>query len=207
MATRTRQPAKTASRARSAPKPRQVLGRDAWLEAARRALIEEGTAGVEVNKLAKRLEVTRGGFYWFFESRDQLLDALLDYWVQTSTLPFERIATAPGKTAPQKFQMLVDLWLDEKEYDPKWDGAIRDWGRTSTKVFDAVHAVDDQRIAFIEGLFIELGYKGKEAHVRARVTYYHQVGYYALGVRESRKQRLELLPFYTKVLTQRDADA
>jgi AcrR family transcriptional regulator len=189
---------KAAGRARQA---RQPLGRDAWLEAARRALIEEGTAGVEVNKLAKRLEATRGGFYWFFESREQLLDALLEYWVQTSTVLFERIATAAGQSGPQKFAALVELWISEKEYDPKWDGAVRDWARTSAKVLDTVHSVDQQRIGIIEQIFRDLGYKGKEAQVRARVTYYHQVGYYALGVRESRKQRLELTPYYTKVLT------
>jgi AcrR family transcriptional regulator len=182
---------------------RQPLGRDAWLEAARRALIEEGTAGVEVNKLAKRLDVTRGGFYWFFESRKQLLDALLLLWAQTGVQPFERIATATGQSGLQKFQALVDLWINEKEYDPKWDGAVRDWARTSAKVLDTVHAVDQQRISCIEHVFRDLGYIGKEAHVRARVTYYHQVGYYALGIRESRRQRLDLLPYYTKVLTQR----
>ena len=32
-----------------------ALGREAWLETARQALIAEGTAGVEINKLAKRL--------------------------------------------------------------------------------------------------------------------------------------------------------
>lgn len=194
MTIRTR---KTAGRVRQA---RQPLGRDAWLEAARRALIEEGTAGVEVNKLAKRLDVTRGGFYWFFESREQLLDALLDFWKQTSTVSFERIANAPGADGRQKFRALVDLWLNEKEYDPKWDGAVRDWARTSTKVLDVVHAVDDERIGFIEQIFRDLGYAGKEAHVRARITYYHQVGYYALGVRESRKRRLDLLPYYTNIL-------
>ncbi len=198
MATNSR---KAATRARQ---PRQPLGRDAWLAAARDALIEEGTAGVEVNKLAKRLEVTRGGFYWFFESREQLLDALLELWAQSSTVLFEKIATAPQLSGPQKFKALVDLWISEKDYDPKWDGAVRDWARTSSKVLDTVHAVDEQRIGFIEQVFRDLGYRGKEAHVRARVTYYHQVGYYALGVRESRKQRLELIPYYTKILTQRD---
>jgi hypothetical protein len=82
---------------------------------------------------------------------------------------------------------------------------VRDWARTSSKVLDAVHAVDDRRIGFIEQVFRDLGYAGKEAHVRARVTYYHQVGYYALGVREPRKKRLELLPYYTKILTQQDS--
>ena len=46
-----------------------------------------------------------------------------------------------------------------------------------------------------------MGYKGKEAHIRARITYYHQLGYYALGVQEFRKERRELLPYYQKMLT------
>src|SRR5688572_31801060 len=129
-----------ATKSRKAPnrsrQTRQPLGRDAWLGAARDALIEEGTAGVEVNKLAKRLDVTRGGFYWFFESREQLLDALLDMWVQTSIVQFEQIANARDQNGPQKFRILVDLWLNEKDYDPKWDGAVRDWARTSAKVLD-----------------------------------------------------------------------
>jgi hypothetical protein len=71
---------------------------------------------------------------------------------------------------------------------------------------EAVQAVDEKRITLLEKVFLDLGYHGRDAHVRARVTYYHQVGYYALGVRESRKQRLDLLPFYTKILTGRDSE-
>ena len=191
-------PRKSSRRKRTPPAP---LGRDAWLQAARAALIEEGTAGVEINKLARRLRVSRGGFYWFFASRAELLDQLLAQWADTSTVLFERVCKADGRSGIQKYQALTDLWIAEQEYDPRWDGAIRDWARTSTAVLKVVHAVDDQRIAFIERIFLELGYKDSEAHVRARVTYYHQVGYYALGIRESRRQRLELLPFYTQILT------
>lgn len=193
MATKSR---KTATRRR----PRS-LGREAWLEAARSALIEEGTAGIEINKLAKRLGVSRGGFYWFFESRDQLLDELLAFWVQTSTQLFERILRSHDRNGMREYQALVDLWIDEKEYDPRWDAAVRDWARTSAAVLSAVKVVDQKRIALLERLFRDMGYRGKEAHVRARITYYHQVGYYALGVQESRRERMELLPFYTRVLT------
>ena len=51
-----------------------------WVEIARQALIEEGIGGVRVDRLAKRLDVTRGGFYHNFEDREQLLDALLHLW-------------------------------------------------------------------------------------------------------------------------------
>ena len=182
-------------------KKRQPLGREIWLDTARRALIEEGTAGVEINKLANRLGVSRGGFYWFFKSREQLLDELLAHWANSSTLLFERILRAGGRNGMEEYRALIDLWIDEKEYDPKWDGAIRDWARTSAAVLSTVQSVDKKRIRIIEQIFLNMGYQGKDAHVRARVTYYHQVGYYALGVRESRNRRLELLPYYAKVLT------
>lgn len=187
-----------------AARKREPLGRQAWLDAARRALIEEGTAGVEVNKLAKRLKSSRGGFYWFFTSRQQLLDELALYWAQTSTAPFEKILQKPGRNGLEEYLALTDLWIEESEYDPKWDGAVRDWARTSPAVRNVVAAVDQRRIAILEQIFNDMGYQGREGHIRARITYYHQVGYYALGVRESRKERRELLPYYYKVLVGRD---
>jgi AcrR family transcriptional regulator len=192
--------ASKAPRARSA---RQPLGRDAWLEAARRALIEEGTAGVEVKKLARRLGVTRGGFYWFFKSRDQLLDELIKYWADASMQLFERVLEPPGRDGMDEYLTLTMLWITEDEYDPKWDGAVRDWARTSPKVLKVVQAVDDKRIAILEQIYRDMGFTGLDAHIRARVLYYHQVGYYALGVRETRKQRLDLIPYYARVLTGR----
>jgi AcrR family transcriptional regulator len=180
------------------------LGRNVWLETARQALIEEGTAGIEVNKLAKRLGVSRGGFYWFYRSREELLVELLAYWARTSTEVFKRVLRAGHPDGWGEFMAILDLWLTEKEYDPKWDAAVRDWARTSEVVLRVVHRVDQKRIAILEKIFLNLGYRGKEAHVRARVTYYHQVGYYALGIRESRHKRRGLLPYYIKSLTGRE---
>lgn len=186
-------------------KKERPLGREIWLDTARVALIEEGTAGVEINKLAKRLGSSRGGFYWFFRDRAHLLDELLGYWVRTSTVLFERVLKNHGHNGLEEYLALTNLWIDEKEYDPKWDGAVRDWARTSDAVRKVVQSVDQKRIAVLEQIFNDMGYTGTEAHIRARITYYHQVGYYALGVQESQKDRRALLPYYQKVLTGRDA--
>ena len=40
-----------------------------------------------------------------------------------------------------------------------------------------------------------------EAMVRARVVYFHQVGYYALGIDESRAERRRLISTYDRILT------
>jgi AcrR family transcriptional regulator len=183
---------------------RRPLGREVWLDTARQALIEEGTAGVEINKLAKRLGSSRGGFYWFFKDRVQLLDELLAYWVRTSTMLFEKILELPSRNGMQEYLAMTNLWVDENDYDPKWDGAVRDWARTSETARKAVQKVDEKRIAILEQIFNDMGYRGKEANVRARVMYYHQVGYYAMGTQESQRKRRALLPYYRRVLTGMD---
>src|SRR6266702_3242308 len=167
--TKSPKPRKPKAATARAQAKRQPLGREIWLDTARRALIEEGTAGLEIKKLAKRLGSSRGGFYWFFKDRAQLLEELLSYWAQTSTLLFERIQRLPNQTGAEKYLAMTRLWVDETEYDPKWDGAVRDWARTSEPVRNVVRAVDKKRIEVLERIFIEMGYRGKEANVRARV--------------------------------------
>lgn len=185
------------------------IGRQGWLDAARAILIRDGIAGVKVDRMARRLKVTRGGFYWFFDSHRHLLDALLADWQERNTEAFKSVVAKSGLAAGTarngmaEFQALVDVWLDEKSYSPAWDAAVRDWARVSGKVANAVRRTDAVRIDVLRQVFMDLGYEGEEAFVRARICYFHQVGYYALGVRESREERLRLMPLYTRVLTGR----
>jgi AcrR family transcriptional regulator len=180
------------------------LGREAWLNAARSALIHEGIGGVEVGKLARKLHATRGGFYWFFTSRKQLLDHLLAEWEEANTAVFKSIVRDPGVNGAAEFKALCDMWVNESGYNPQWDAAVREWARISPRVATVVRRIDDVRIEIIRRIFHDMGCEEPEAFVRARVTYFHQVGYYTLGVRESREQRVMLLPIYTRVLTGRD---
>lgn len=183
---------------------REALGREAWLDAARDALLAEGIGGVEIGKLARHLGVTRGGFYWFFSSRQQLLDELLTYWERTSSALFGSVVRGETRNGMSEFLAVVGLQVAEKDYDPAWDVAMREWARTSPTVARVVRKVDDHRIGVFHQIFLDMGYRDPEALVRARVTYYHQVGYYALGVHQSRKQRLALLPHYIRVLSGRE---
>ena len=65
---------------------------------------------------------------------------------------------------------------------------------------EAVRRVDDRRIELLHGIFRRLGNGEPEALVRARITYFHQVGYYALRISESPETRRDLLPTYIDLL-------
>jgi AcrR family transcriptional regulator len=172
-----------------------------WVAAARAALIRWGIGGLKVERLAKQLRVTRGSFYWHFRSRDALLSALLKDWEETNTAPIIRAIKAAGDDGHAQFTALVRAWIDETDFDPAYDAALRDWARHSRKAAVVVRRVDAQRIALLEGIFRRLGYAGESSLVRARVTYFHQVGYYALEIKEPKQRRLDLLPLYYEILS------
>jgi hypothetical protein len=98
---------------------------------------------------------------------------------------------------------MVELWLEERRYDPRWDAAVRDWARTSPAVARTVARVDELRIGIIRAMFLDMGYDEVEALIRARITYYHQVGYYTIAPRQSPPERRRLAPVYVRLLTGR----
>jgi AcrR family transcriptional regulator len=190
----------TGARERPDTARRSLLSRADWIAAARAALIKDGIRAVNVLPLATNLKVTRGGFYWHFRNRADLLDALLADWEANNTAAFERVVNDGGHNGPAEFEAIVDTWISERDYDPAWDTAVRQWALQSPRVARVVKRVDQRRIALIQQVFIDLGYGEPEALVRARITYFHQVGYYTLGLGESLEERLRLLPHYTAVL-------
>jgi AcrR family transcriptional regulator len=181
---------------------RQPLSRQDWIEAARSLLIRSGVDAVRIVPLARALRVTRGGFYWHFKDRDDLLDSLLEYWQRANTAPFEAVLrNGADKSGLKEFQAIVDIWLDEESYSPSWDSAVRDWARVSPRVALVGKEVDGHRIDIIRQIFLDLGYSDPEALVRARIAYFHQVGYYTLHFSEDSGVRRRLAPVYTAALT------
>ncbi|MEX1147996.1 MAG: TetR/AcrR family transcriptional regulator [Sphingomonadales bacterium] len=176
------------------------VSREEWIAAARDALIREGVNAVKIERLAFKLGVTRGGFYWFFKGRQQLLDALLADWQTTNTQAFIDAIRDAGPDGQVQFRAMIDIYLNEDAFSPAYDAAVRDWARTSQTARRAVEATDDQRINLMAGVFRVMGYDTDEAFIRARVTYFHQVGYYAMGIKEDRETRERYRPLYTKIL-------
>lgn len=172
-----------------------------WLQAARQILVDEGVDHVKIDRLANRLGVTRGGFYHHFHNRNEVLDRLLVEWEEKNT--FVPPGPAP-KTHDDARDVLMEvnrILIEERDYDPRFDVAVRDWARRSKKAKAALDRVDQARIDFFDKLFRAFGYEPREAFIRARVTYFHQVGYYALSIKETKAKRFEYSDMYLKILS------
>lgn len=170
---------------------------------ARQMLIAEGVDRVKVERIAARLGVTRGGFYWHFKNRQALLDGLLHEWERTNTDAFIAAIEAAPPRLEDRILRLFTIWIEAKEFDVGLEVALRTWARRSKKVSRAVHRADARRLAFIQSLFETAGYDEREAAVRARVLYYTQIGYYAIEEHETVRARAAVAHLYYEVYTGR----
>lgn len=192
---------------RSADTDRQTrLTAGDWVDAALETLIHEGIEAVQITVLARKLGVTRGSFYWHFDSRESLLDALLDEWRARNTgVMVEAIANTDA--LDDGILALFSVWTVHTRFDPKLDQAIRDWARYADAVRDILQIEDDARVAAISDFFKRHDYEPIEAFIRARVIYFTQLSYYALNVQEPMADRMSYLAAYFLSFTGREIDA
>ena len=183
------------------------LSAEDWIAAGVAVLVQDGMEAVQITTLARRLQVTRGSFYWHFDSREALLDALVAEWRARNTgVMVEAIADTPS--LDDGILALFAVWVDHTRFDPALDQAIRDWARHDDSLRRTVKAEDAARVSAIAGFFARHGYDRPDAFIRARVIYFTQISYYALRVEddETMTERMSYLEAYFRCFTGRDID-
>lgn len=179
------------------------LTREDWIAAARKVLVKSGVEGVKIDRLTHDTRATRGSFYWHFTDRDDLLKALLHDWEAANNLAIANLRARWAQTKAD-FTELIEIWIGEGPESPAFGMAIRTWAHDDAAVEEVMHRVDNEWINLLQLLFEPEAYDAAERLVRARIVYFHQVGYHALALREPYSERLRLVPYYYKVLTGRE---
>ncbi|UDL92792.1 TetR/AcrR family transcriptional regulator [Mesorhizobium sp. PAMC28654] len=191
---------KTRTAAPRSKPARQTLSREAWIAAARKVLEKRGIGEVKIDRLARQLKVTRGSFYFHFASLEDLRGGLLQEWRDSNCAPFWAMRDIHDIGGLQFFTDIVHVWVDEAPFSPLLDLAVRDWSRTSKKLAQDVKEIDDLRIELLIRSFRAMGYSDDESIVRARITYFHQIGQYALSFKEDPAVRRRYQPLFGEVL-------
>lgn len=197
---RSKQSSGAAAKSEETQSPRRTLTREDWVAAARKVLETRGIAEVKIDRLARQFKVTRGSFYFHFSSLKDLHNDLLEEWRRSNCAPFQAMVDAEVTDGVQFFSDIVHAWVDEKPFSPKLDLAVRDWARTSKDLAGEVDAIDKLRIDLLIRSFLRIGYSEKESIVRARITYFHQIGQYALSFKEDPAVRKSYQPLFGDVL-------
>ena len=175
--------------------------RQDWLNVAMDTLMSDGIEQVKILNLAERLSVSRSSFYWYFKSRQDLLDALMNQWLETNTKALVDAAARPAGSVAEAVCNIFEGFVDPAQFSNALDFAIRDWARRSVRVRKVLDTSDAQRVDAFAAMFARFGYDEIDSLTRARVLYYMQIGYNDADLREPPETRIALVPHYIKVFT------
>ena len=183
----------------SRTKPR--ASEDMWLDAAHEVLCESGVEAVKVMPLAKRLGLTRTGFYWHFKDRDALLEAMITRWEDKNTGNLVARCEAYADTICEAIYNLFDCWQDADLFDSRLDLAVRNWARNDAALQTRVSRADDLRREAITDLFRRFGFDEAQATTRAMTVLYTQVGYISMLIEEDAETRFSRTRDYIEIFT------
>jgi len=105
-------------------------GREDWIVYALDAMEHGGLGAVTIEELARRAKRTKGSFYAHFDSRDELLEAMLQAWIDFkthSTMTFDSDLFKKGEFSIAG--LLGRLRAGRQTARLNLDIAIREWAR------------------------------------------------------------------------------
>ncbi|CUH66305.1 hypothetical protein TG4357_02359 [Thalassovita gelatinovora] len=135
------------------------LSKSDWLTAGFSALIQDGPAALKAEPLARRLNTTKGSFYWHFDDVPAYHGALLDTWEAEALSPLAKILEEEpnsGAKLRRLGQQITDYSSPVTDHENP-EPAVRAWAQGDDKVAQRVEKVDGLRLNLLTELLRDSG--------------------------------------------------
>ncbi len=164
-----------------------------WIEQALDILVQGNIDDVRVEVIARNLGVTKGGFYWHFKDRQDLLERMLQHWMNRATLATISRINHQSENAAARLEQLITLpaRTNPEAHGAEIELAIRSWARSNELAANTFKEVDRIRTDYLRNIFRELNFKEKEVKLRADIAHSFIVGSPLLRHSGSDKSRLD----------------
>jgi AcrR family transcriptional regulator len=167
---------------------------DVWVEAGFAELARSGVEGVRVEVLAKKLGVTKGGFYRRFADRAALLDAMLQRWREGRSASIAQQTRLDGQEPRERLRAVIQLYSERLNPQAMAiELAIRQWARSDENAATAVASVDAARLKHVAELYRATGLEAEAAEAQAFLFYCFIFGQSLLFVERGPRKRSQLV--------------
>ena len=176
--------------------------REDWIKAGFEILKTKGVSGVKVEVLARKLGVTKGGFYGYFLNREAFLQAMLDYWADILTNQIIKSIGNLSGTLPEKLQKLLHT-VDNIKFDDT-ERPMFSWAILDPKAEKVVMRAIKERLEFLTSLFIEEDFSKEEAERRANIVHHFMAGcrsFRAISPLSGSRERHAQLDHFVRLVT------
>ena len=163
-----------------------------WIDEGLRALAARRPRRGPRRGARPRLGVTKGGFYWHFDDRRELLDAILDRWEETSVSEVIERVEARGGDERERLRRLFAIASTSRAF-LRADLAVRDWSRREPRVAQRLRRVDNRRMDYMRSLFAGFCADADEVEARCLMTMSLFVGSHFIAGDHGTRSRGEVL--------------
>jgi AcrR family transcriptional regulator len=158
-------------------KERSTLSAGDWEKQALVLIAEKGIRSVAIESLARRMGVTKGSFYWHFNSRDSLLEQSLLRWEKHDEANLQASLGAISNPRERLRSFFISTSREKLTHDVYSSLCT---AADHPKVEPLLERVAERRMQHIETAFSEIGFDPAEAAHRARLTYSIYLGFLQL---------------------------
>ena len=131
--------------------PSKRLNKQSWIDAGLKSLLAEGPASLAAEPLARRLNTTKGSFYWHFKDVPAFQIAVATDWQARAFDDVVKALAAEG-SPEQRMRRFGQTILSDKQ-----DPAMRAWAQSNTAIARIVALVDGERLTYMQNLLRKLG--------------------------------------------------
>ena len=162
----------------SKPERTRLTAED-WEHGALEMIAEEGVGALAIEALARRLNVTKGSFYWHFRNREALLQAALQRWENNDET--EVLAKIEPIADPrQRLRAMFDFVARELPSHRIYAALLMALDHPAVQTLMA--RVSERRMDFLAAAYREAGLDAAQAQHRSRLTYASYVGFMQINM-------------------------
>ena len=156
------------------------LSRHDWLVTGLDLLAEEGHQNLTVKRLTERLGVTKGSFYWHFESVKDLHEGIVQHWLENKVEAAGPAAASRGETksGPEPLNLLSVI---QERKLVRYEAAMRQWAQTSPSAMRGVQQADHFRRKTAHRMMLSAGLTPSDATLLGDILYVAWKGSAELG--------------------------
>jgi AcrR family transcriptional regulator len=161
------------------PVPPSRLTLNDWTDLGLRTLEDEGFTALRVDRLARKLGVSRGSFYWHFADVEAYEAAILARWRE---LVLAALDTPMARSKPP-LERLSEMMTRSMQSQRRVEMAMRAWATTRPALAQALTQIDERRISYMRELVGLCGVAAQNTLPVAQIVYWTYLGHAIAGPR------------------------
>lgn len=167
------------------------IQKEKWLKTGLMTLDKNGADQIKISTLCAQLQVTKGAFYHWFNSKKDFDLAMLEYWRNTFTEQFILLSES-GSSSKEKLTLLVRQCIDGLSKGSRLEIEINMWSKQNPEIGEFVLSVYQQRFDYLMSLLNDIYHSKNEAKRHGLILYCLLIGC-DLFFRSISKEEAELI--------------